>query len=102
MSIVKQLAASDAVAPPTLATAAASVPGASPAAAAESPKTQPQTALLAADSAVLWIVEKLDAGDAVQSAVGSLAAKQQSGLIPNATVSLFGDEDDWLANVLVE
>ena len=84
----------------SLATTAPSVLNGSPVAAPGQPKPQPQSRLQATDSAVLWMVELFDTGKSIESSIGSLAHKQRSGLIANATISVFDEEDDWVAEAV--
>ena len=64
--------------------------------ASKSSKTPSPSGSSTTDSALLWMVEQLDAANAVESSIGSLASKRLSGLIPNVTISLFDDEEDWV------
>jgi hypothetical protein len=83
---------------PSLATAAPSVLNGSPVVATRLP--QPQTGLRATDSAVLWMVEQVDASKSAESSIGGLARQQQSALIPDAGISVFEEEDDWVARAV--
>jgi hypothetical protein len=55
--------------------------------------------LSATDSALLWMAEQWDAGNATKDGVGSLAPKHQSSLTPEVTTSVFSDADDWAVDV---
>jgi hypothetical protein len=74
-----------------------------PPVAAQSPKPQAKAGSSAADSALLWMVQQLDASKtALESSIGSLHRKRWSGLIPDVATSVFAETDDWMVDAVLK